>query len=71
MKRKEPCVEALIPELFGVIISLDNDIVPARLAKYCARLEPYSWPMPGMADFISASAHDYRLVLLRPGPVNR
>lgn len=112
MKQPEPPVEALILDLFGVIIAFDNDIVPARLARHCADpadartrlaglmarheiitgvqtlrevhrrlvreheltlsysefeaawLEPYSWPMPGMADLTRSSAQEYRLVLL-------
>ena len=29
-----------------------------------AWLEPYSWPMPGMADFVKALSENHRLVLL-------
>ncbi|WP_162931313.1 HAD family hydrolase [Streptomyces sporangiiformans] len=112
MRRNMPRVEAFVFDLFGVIISFDNDIVPARLARHCtdpdealqhleglmarpeiitgevtlhqvhrrlvdvhglaltypqfeaAWLEPYSWPMPGMADLVKALSENHRLVLL-------
>lgn len=112
MKRTEPPIEAVIFDLFGVIIAFDNDIVPARLARHCADpadalrhldglmarheiitgavtlrqvhrrlvdangltltypqfeaawLEPYSWPMPGMADLVKVLSENHRLVLL-------
>lgn len=31
-----PLVDALVLDLFGVLTRFDNDVVPARLARYCA-----------------------------------
>lgn len=112
MSREQTPVEAVVLDLFGVIIAFDNDVVPARLAAHCADpddalerldglmarreiitgrvtleqvhgrlvdehglrlsyaqfatawLEPYSWPMPGMADLVGSLSERFRLVLL-------
>ncbi len=100
----EPDVDVFVLDLFGVVITFDNDIVYSRLARHCADpndavrhldglmagrdviagrvtlpqvhrqlvdelglaltspefeqawLEPYSGPMPGMADLIGTLA---------------
>lgn len=112
MTPDESDLEAFVLDLFGVIISFDNDIVYSRLARRCADpegavrnldglmaghdvvtgqlslrqvhrrlvdayglamdypqfeaawLEPYSEPMPGMADLVTILSENYRLVLL-------
>ncbi len=112
MKIAESEIEVLVFDLFGVIISFDDDLVTARLARNCADpadaferlhkltarhdvitgastlpqvhrevvdafgltlsypefeaawLEPYSEPIPGMADLVRALSEHYRLVLL-------
>ncbi|MBK7617528.1 MAG: HAD-IA family hydrolase [Burkholderiales bacterium] len=105
-------ITTLIFDLFGVVISFDDDIVTKRLARHCATpelaypalrdivsrpalitgrislrqlheqlvaehglaldlsafeaawLEPYSQPMPGMAELIADLCQRHRLVLL-------
>ncbi len=112
LKNLPPEPEAFIFDLFGVLISFDNDIVYARLAKHCADredafkrlnglmssrdvitgkvtlpqiyeslveghglsldyegfvdawVEPYSIPIPGMAELIRSLSSNYRLLLL-------
>lgn len=109
---KQQRVEAFIFDLFGVLISFDEDMVYSRLARHCANpaeafenlngvmsardvitgkrtlrqihqqlasahgltldfagfesawLEPYSAPMPGMAELVRNLSSNYKLVLL-------